>query len=395
MAKMRSMGTGRGSLLSAIVVSMCLALAFGVFPSAVNADATRSLSITGDNISNLPNTKTEGISKYNCDGNPDWVTEIRITFGPIQMETDIEVINGPDFEAQYILNYVQHTALKMEIPAPVPIVLEASPLPNVTGQDYCIPDPCGGPSPAGNFIRNLAPSGTVNEPNILVTNQGALAQIVLHPGDPNFDFFVGPPAETFNLELTTSAVINEVRPGTSGGDNVTEANGTGTIQYFCTVPEPGLQCTKSFNKGIVDPGDVILATATITNTGDVEITADVTDTLEAGLSYVGMVEGPTPDSVVGGVITWLGASLGPIPVGATITFKYNVSVDTIAPLQTLCNDFIGKSTDYPGIETEHCIACVTREEREVPAFTQWGIIGFTLILSISALWLIRRRRSMS
>ena len=400
MAKMRSMSTGIGSWLSAILVSMCVALAFGVFPGAVNADATRDLTITDNDISDIF-TIYEPINKYNCDGNPDRVMEIRITFGPLSMHTDIEVLNGSGGQGTYIMHNVQHTALKLAIASPTPIELEPT-FPSHIGQNYCPDVPPAacvppGPSPDNNWWWLLAASESLNLPNVLATNAAAPAQIVLHPGDANFAFFVGPDTETFDIALTTAASITETRPGTAGGENVTEAIGLGTIEYICFEPEPGLACTKDFDQETVMPGDIITAEATIINTGNAPITVDVTDTLDAGLSFVAMLVGPdpTPNPPVGQTITW--PNVGPIPVGDSVTFTYTVSVDAIDPGQTLCNDFYGESTDFPGTHTDHCIKCVSRKipPPPVPTFTQWGIIGFTLLLSIGGICLIRRKKLMS
>lgn len=396
MAKMRSMSTGIRRWLSPILVSMCVALAFGVFPSAVNATTvTQMIIFTQPGITNIETTFTEQADKAWCDGHPEYLEQVRITQGPLLMNTNLLATNAGAGPANYTVTKLSHMALKLEIPTSGIAPLVPPVLPNETGQSTGKP----GPSPGGDWQwLNIPAGGSLNAPNAWQTNAAAQPAIIINKGDPEFAFFVGAvPGEQFNVEFTVQAELAQIASGTWSGGNDTNATATLIIEYVCKEPAPGLQCSKSFDQAIVVPGDIITATATITNTGNTPITADVTDTLQAGLSYVAMVSGLAPDSVVGQVITWLGASLGPIPVGDTLTFVYTVSVDAIDPGQTLCNDFYGKSTDYPGIDTDHCDACVSREipPPSVPTFTQWGIIGFALLLSVGGLWLIRRRESIS
>lgn len=394
MAKMRSMSTGIRRWLSPILVSMCVALAFGVFPSAVNATTvTQTITFAQPGVTNVETTHTLPANKAWCDGNP--VQQVRITYGSLLMDTDLLATNIGSGLANYEVVTLSHQALKLAIPGSGIADHEAAGLPNETGSSTGLP----GPSPTLTWLwTNIAIGGNLNASNALQTTALPLAVITINPGDPEFAFFVGAgPGETFDVAFTLRASLLQDASGTWDGGNTTDATASVTIAYDCFEPEPEIVCTKDFDQGVVVPGDTITATATITNTGNVPITADVTDTLEAGLSYVAMVAGPDPDDVTGQIITWSGASLGPILPGGTLTFVYTVSVDAIDPGQTLCNDFYGESTDYPGIHTGHCDACVSREipPPSVPTFTQWGIIGFALLLSVGGLWLIRRRESIS
>jgi len=165
--------------------------------------------------------------------------------------------------------------------------------------------------------------------------------------------------------------------------------------------EPDLSCTKTFDQEVVDPLDVITATVVVTNDGDFATNVDITDTLDAGLSYVantakvnGILSEPTGGP--GGPLVW--TDLGPIAKdGGTLTLTYDIRVDAIGTVP-LCNYVLVESTTFPDIDTT-CEDCVTHEPPPpppgVPTFTQWGIIGFLLLLTVSGVWLTRRKGSMS
>jgi len=164
-----------------------------------------------------------------------------------------------------------------------------------------------------------------------------------------------------------------------------------------TSENPGLSCTKDFDKDYVESGDEVTATVVITNTGDVATYVKVVDVLDAGLTYKETVAGFTAPTTVGGqTLTWdslpltPAAELGP---GASLTLKYVITVDTIAEGDVLCNDVTCEALNFPGTDTS-CQACV-RTAPKAPTFTQWGMIGFFLVLGAVAVCFMRRRSSVS
>ena len=97
-----------------------------------------------------------------------------------------------------------------------------------------------------------------------------------------------------------------------------------------------------------------------------------------------------------GPLVW--TDLGPIAKdGGTLTLTYDIFVDAIGAGDELCNYVLVESTTFPEIDTT-CEDCVTHNPPPppgVPTFTQWGIIGFLLLLTVSGVWLTRRKGSMS
>jgi uncharacterized repeat protein (TIGR01451 family) len=158
--------------------------------------------------------------------------------------------------------------------------------------------------------------------------------------------------------------------------------------------EPGLACTKYFDVSTVEPGDEITATVDITNTGGVEMHVNVKDILDSGLTYKEPVAGfPAPNNVVGQELTWL--NLGPLAPAGLLTLKYVITVDAISEGESLCNDVTATSVEYSATAT-NCRDCVQMlGEPGCPTFTQWGMIGFLLVLGAISVWLMRRRSSVS
>lgn len=157
--------------------------------------------------------------------------------------------------------------------------------------------------------------------------------------------------------------------------------------------KPSLVCTKKFDKSLVDPGDEITATVVITNTGDVPTNVKVTDVLDNGLVFKEMVAGPdpTPNPPVGQTVIW--PDIGNLNPGESLTLEYVITVAAISQGESLCNDVTAEAIDFQGVVT-NCRACV-RTVGKAPTFTQWGMIGFLLVMGAISVWLMRRRSSVS
>ncbi|PXF58020.1 MAG: hypothetical protein C4B58_08150 [Deltaproteobacteria bacterium] len=162
-----------------------------------------------------------------------------------------------------------------------------------------------------------------------------------------------------------------------------------------------LSCVKSFDNHEVNTGDVITATVEIQNTGHAPSgLIDITDTLDAGLSYVAgsaLVDGLPNEPAGGPVGPLVWQNLGPIATAANITLTYDISVDSISAKDRLCSYVVVEDHDTQTLYTE-CEDCVTYHDapiKEVPTFTQWGMIAFSLLLATSAVWAIQRNRSIS
>lgn len=162
-----------------------------------------------------------------------------------------------------------------------------------------------------------------------------------------------------------------------------------------------LSCVKSFDNHEVNTGDVITATVEVQNTGNAPSgLVDITGTLDAGLSYVAgsaLVDGfpNEPAGRPGGPLVW--QNLGPIATAANMTLTYDISVDSISAEDRLCSYVVVEDHDTQTLYTE-CEDCVTYHDaliKEVPTFTQWGMIAFSLLLAASAVWSIQRNRSIS
>lgn len=162
-----------------------------------------------------------------------------------------------------------------------------------------------------------------------------------------------------------------------------------------------LSCVKSFDSHEVNTGDIITATVEVQNTGDAPSgLIDITGTLDAGLSYVAgsaLVDGLPNEPAGGPVGPLVWQNLGPIATAANMTLTYDISVDSISAQDSLCSHVVVEDHDTQTLYTE-CEDCVTYHDvpiKEVPTFTQCGIITFSLLLAASAVWFIQRNRSIS
>ncbi len=90
-----------------------------------------------------------------------------------------------------------------------------------------------------------------------------------------------------------------------------------------------LTVTKSALPDAVEPGELVLYTVTLTNTGQQALTLEsVSDTLPSGFSFAGMQSGPDPTSTEGPIV-W--TELESLPGGETLQLRYRVQVDTTVP----------------------------------------------------------------
>lgn len=202
--------------------------------------------------------------------------------------------------------------------------------------------------------------------------------------------------QTFSLTITGlgATAFDFTKPWTIQvmASSISDGPGEDVASALIEPPDenPSLACTKEFDKSQVDPGDEITATVVITNTGDVTTKVDVEDILDNGLTYKAMVTGPDP-TVAGQVLTW--DSLGPLAPGENLTLKYVINVVAISLGDELCNYVTAEAIEWQEIVT-NCYDCVGTVPK-APTFTQWGMIGFLLVLGASAVWLMRRRSSVS
>jgi len=164
--------------------------------------------------------------------------------------------------------------------------------------------------------------------------------------------------------------------------------------------------SKTFDgqKTLVLPGTttfphVITASVSFSNTGTVPIPAEdltVTDTLDAGLTYLGpstQTAGPAgliiePD-INGQELTW--TSQVDLPAMTTVVFEYDVQIDALAEGQTLTNDVVVDVEGLPSSNLPACEAAVTIQREVVPAMNEWGALLAVLGVILLGIYLYRRR----
>ncbi len=157
---------------------------------------------------------------------------------------------------------------------------------------------------------------------------------------------------------------------------------------------PALSCSKSINATKVEPGDVVTATVTVTNSGASDTTVQIQDTLDSGLSYVASSANIGEPIISGQNMTWSGYN---VPAGGSLVLTYMISVDSIAEGATLCNSVIVTSLEFSGVVPGNCTACVSRDivippYEPVPGMTELGIAITALLMVLATALYLRRRR---
>ena len=170
----------------------------------------------------------------------------------------------------------------------------------------------------------------------ILDNQGNPLQVVTLPvafGSPDWNGALAAPTlanidadADLELLLNTahSGLVAYDLPGTRTPASI-GAPGEGNYQRTGSHPVRPLQAsTISVTPALPEAGDILTYTITLRNPGPILPSAWLTDTLPAGLTYLGGLaasSGSTGQS--GGVITWTGS----VPVGASVTITFRAQLN--------------------------------------------------------------------
>jgi uncharacterized repeat protein (TIGR01451 family) len=164
---------------------------------------------------------------------------------------------------------------------------------------------------------------------------------------------------TFRVRLDTplaggTIISNQGSIMANGGISlVTDDPSTGTADdatnLTVTASAPALAFTETVsdvNGGSLNPGDVLLYTLTVANTGNADATAVVvSDPIPASTTYVaGSITGPGADDTGLPNLTW---SVGTVAAGASVTLTYRVTVDPSTPGGTVISNQASLTANGP------------------------------------------------
>ncbi|MBN1657194.1 MAG: DUF11 domain-containing protein [Anaerolineae bacterium] len=146
---------------------------------------------------------------------------------------------------------------------------------------------------------------------------------------------------TSTLSLVYSVEVSDSVPAALDAyvNNLEAETDTGIYLGPASAPvyvrAPDLALTKRVSPSQVEPGDVVTFTVTLENNGFMTSTvAAITDTLDAGLTFEGMVTGPDP-AVDGNRLVWTDTI--PVPPLSSVVLVYQASTSTDVPWTSLCN----------------------------------------------------------
>jgi uncharacterized repeat protein (TIGR01451 family) len=160
-----------------------------------------------------------------------------------------------------------------------------------------------------------------------------------------------------------------------------------------------LQSVADLNGGSLNPGDILVYTTTVTNTGSADATAVVvTDTVPASTTYVAAsITGPGANDAGNPNLAW---NVGTVAAGASVTLTFRVTVDAATPGGTVVSNQaslsaagpISRLSDDPaandGAETGNDPLDPADDD---PTLTQAVYLGDVLQVAIAADALVVRR----
>ena len=172
----------------------------------------------------------------------------------------------------------------------------------------------------------------------ILDNQGNPLQIVNLPaafGSPDWNgALAAPTLANIDADADLELILNTAHSGIVAYDLPGTANariywGTGRGNYQRTgshLVKPLQASTISVTPALPEAGDILTYTISLRNPGPLLPGAWLTDTLPAGLTYLGGLAASSGSfGQAGGVITWTGS----VPVGAPVTITFQAQLNTL------------------------------------------------------------------
>jgi uncharacterized repeat protein (TIGR01451 family) len=152
------------------------------------------------------------------------------------------------------------------------------------------------------------------------------------------------------------------------GGNVTDSDNA-----MVGINSSGIGVLKTVSPSAVPFYTNVTYTLSITNNGEVDLVAEVVDTLPVNATYKGTDF--TPSSVVGQVITWAGLSL---PVGGSIVINYNVSANTSGHSYTNHVNATGMPPNGANVSDNDSATFITYNRTYSPGGDHMGSLSLSL-----------------
>jgi uncharacterized repeat protein (TIGR01451 family) len=286
---------------------------------------------------------------------------------------------------------------------------------------FTITNPNAGTALTGVAFTDTFPAGmqVAATPNATTTGCGA-PTFAPAAGNTSLSFSAGTIAASGTCTVTVAVTATATGVNTTG--NVTSTNGgtgntgTGTLTVTATAPLVAATKSSSFNpqvndldgSGSLSPGDTLLYTIVITNTGNGDALAVVfTDTPGIHTTLVAGTVTTTQGTVTNG--NQLGATsvtvdLGTLPATsgqATVSFTVKLDNPFPAGVTTIVNQGTVRGSNFPDVPTDSptttppgdpTVTVVTVLAPAIPTLSEWGALILALLLAGAAASRLRAGR---
>ena len=304
-------------------------------------------------------------------------------------------VNANDFDTEVIPNTAHFT--NVQTPncdgptCPTNVVTETVRYPIVTALKSSVPADGAVVSPGDpiTYTITLSNSGSVDATGVTVTDQvpagttfvSATASGAQSGGKVTWsgitvpasvDGQAGQATVSFTVTVDQADADGQVIPNTAsftdvhtpGCDSAATCD-TNTVDQ--TVRYPIISAAKSSDPAdgsVVQPGDTIVYTITLTNTGSLPGSETVTDTVPAGTTFVSASGGVTPDS--SGKLTWSGLTVPAAVDGTsgTTSVSFTVTVDTADARGTVIPNTASYINEHSCTATSDSNTCDTNKVQQ-------------------------------
>jgi uncharacterized repeat protein (TIGR01451 family) len=288
---------------------------------------------------------------------------------------------------------------------------------------FTITNPNAGTTLTGVAFTDSFPAGlqVAATPSATTTGCGS-PPFAPAAGNTSVSFSGGTIAASGTCTVTVNVTATTAGDKVNTTSNVTSTNGgtgntgTSTLAVNSTAPLVAAVKSSSFvpavndldGSGSLSPGDTLLYTIVVTNTGNADALGVVlNDTPGAHTTLVAGSVTTTQGTVTSGNLagaTTVTVNLGTLPAtSGQATVSFTVRLDNPFPpgVTTISNQAVVSGSNFPNVVSDNpatappgdpTVNVVTIAAIPIPTVSEWGILIMTLLLAVAAAWRLRTGR---